>query len=204
MTDGRPGQRWPSLSLRAADWLQDLPRRGQVVPFCTAAAPALECGSTPLHPSNGRRGFRKKKTRGKACLWLMLPAALLLLASCSGIYWGFLPSRESWKNPLHRTPCLTLNFPSLALFRSVSAKGPSRPGRFFPKGVSRVRFLCFSSTVAAESAAPVSQSTCMRYSVLVSSKHRPWSGSNLQAAPRRCGTDIVWQWWHAACGCRYY
>lgn len=75
----------------------------------------------------------------------------------------------SYEYIAHRT--LPVNFPpdkhsnSLRLFRSVFRQGPSRPGCFFPKGVSRVQFLCFSSTVAAESAAPVPvlQSTCTRY-----------------------------------------
>ncbi|KAL6827194.1 hypothetical protein J3E69DRAFT_258879 [Trichoderma sp. SZMC 28015] len=96
---------------------------------------------------------------------------LFCCCSCSGICWRFQRVMEgpSYEYIAHRT--LPVNFPpdkhsnSLRLFRSVFRQGPSRPGCFFPKGVSRVQFLCFSSTVAAESAAPVPvlQSTCTRY-----------------------------------------
>ncbi|KAL7913070.1 hypothetical protein GGI35DRAFT_273433 [Trichoderma velutinum] len=90
-----------------------------------------------------------------------LPPLLLLL-----LLGNLLEILESHGRTRNIVPCLSISLPnkhSLAFSLSRSARVHLVPRGSFPKGVLRVQFLCFSSTVAAESAGPVLQSTCARY-----------------------------------------
>ncbi|KAL6802173.1 hypothetical protein J3E68DRAFT_395443 [Trichoderma sp. SZMC 28012] len=119
-------------------------------------------------------------------------------------------SRESWKDPVtstsHIAPCLSISLrtsiPILFAFFALFPPGSISSRMLLSQRGLKGPVLVFLLNRRGRVSGSGSSFTKYMYEVLWSSKHRPWSGSNLQAAPRRCGTDRLSQWWHAACGCR--